>query len=104
MSHAPRLSLPRRPSLDPALLDGEMGQHTQAPGQCHTHLGIKQAVVSGQAGPLVAELSREGRGLGGQEVLNDAHGAYQALHLCQGGDRWGRSTETQGDASCPSDP
>lgn len=64
---------------------GGVGQHTQAPGQCHTHLGIKQAAVRGQAGPLVAELSREGRGLGGQEVLSDTHCADQPLHLC----RWG---------------
>lgn len=55
------------------------------PGQRHTHLGIKQAAVRGQAGSLVAELSREGRGLRGQEVLSDTHGAYQALHLCQRG-------------------
>lgn len=46
------------------------------PGQCHTHLGIKQAVIRGQAGSLVAELSREGRGLRGQEVLSDTHCAY----------------------------
>lgn len=62
-----------------------LGQHTQPPGQCYTHLGIKQAVVRGKTGSLVAELSGEGRGLRGQEVLSDAHCAYQALHLCQGG-------------------
>lgn len=62
-----------------------MGLLCCSPGQCHPHLGIKQAAVRGQAGSLVAELSREGRGLWGQEVLSDAHGAHQALHLCQKG-------------------
>lgn len=60
-------------------------QHTQASSQCHTHLGIKHTVVRGQAGSLVAELSREGRGLRRQKVLSDADCAHQALHLCHGG-------------------
>ena len=88
---------------------GGLRQYIQVPSQGHTHLGIKQAAVRGQAGTLVAELSGEGRGLGGQEVLSDAHCAYQALHLCQ---RWGAgwggrggvsvSAETQDDMACPS--
>lgn len=63
-------------------------QHSQASSQWHTHLGIKHTVVRGQVGSLVAELSREGRGLRRQEVLSDADGAHQALHLCHGGG-WG---------------
>lgn len=79
------------PLCHPSCATGRLGKHTQLPGQCHTHLGTKQAAVRRQAGSLVAELSREGRGLGGHEVLSDTHCAYQPLHLCQeGGEQEGQ--------------
>lgn len=84
----PRVGLPCHPS--------------RSPGQHHPHLGIKQAAVRGEAGSLVAELSREGRGLRGQEVLSDAHGAHQALHLWVG--RGSVETRAQASSRCPSCP
>jgi hypothetical protein len=45
-------------------------------------------MVRGQAVSLVAELSRKGRGLRGQEVLGDTDSAHQTLNLYQRRHEW----------------
>lgn len=89
-SHFPAFTLTPYPSQEhpyPALTGQQpapLRQICPAQSSSHTHLGIKHTMVRGQAGSLVAELSREGRGLRRQKVLSDTDCAHQALYLCHG--------------------